>query len=232
MENVDKVALFEEKHIRKMWHNDEWYFSVVDVIEVLTDSPKPSNYWDTMKRRDPQISAICAEVAVGLVTSLLETFSERFEGHWLEAYRRKLGLTIAEDGDKALIDKLLNLMYKNAVDFTIGFRNLSESDAKAREMFIDHQAFDVWQDEWKARLALEPTSTGERAEIMRLANPVIIPRNHRIEEVIAAALLGNYEPFHRLSAALDRPFDDNAEFADYQIPPLENELVTQTFCGT
>ena len=173
-----------------------------------------------------------AEVAVGLVTSLLETFSERFEGHWLEAYRRKLGLTIAEDGDKALIDKLLNLMYKNAVDFPIGFRNLSESDAKVREMFIDHQAFDVWQDEWKARLALEPTSTGERAEIMRLANPVIIPRNHRIEEVIAAALLGNYEPFHRLSAALERPFDDLPEFADYQKPPLTSELVTQTFCGT
>ena len=62
MENVDKVALFEEKHIRKMWHNDEWYFSVVDVIEVLTDSPKPSNYWDTMKRRDPQISAICGKL--------------------------------------------------------------------------------------------------------------------------------------------------------------------------
>ena len=62
MENVDKVALFEEKHIRKMWHNDEWHFSVVDVIEVLTDSPKPSNYWDTMKRRDPQISAICGKL--------------------------------------------------------------------------------------------------------------------------------------------------------------------------
>ena len=62
MENVDKVALFEEKHIRKMWHNDEWHFSVVDVIEVLTDSPKPSNYWDTMKRRDLQISAICGKL--------------------------------------------------------------------------------------------------------------------------------------------------------------------------
>ena len=62
MENVDKIALFEEKHIRKMWHNGEWYFSVVDVIEVLTDSPKPSNYWDTMKRRDPQISAICGKL--------------------------------------------------------------------------------------------------------------------------------------------------------------------------
>ncbi len=172
------------------------------------------------------------QAAVEVVTAVLESFSSRFEGHWLGAYRRKLGLIIAEDGDKALIDKLLNLMHKNAVDFTIGFRNLSESDTKARELFIDHQAFDLWQDEWKARLALESTSMGERAEIMRLVNPIIIPRNHRIEEVITAALLENYEPFHRLNAALERPFDDIAEFADYQKPPLTSELVTQTFCGT
>lgn len=172
------------------------------------------------------------QVAVGLVTSVLESFNERFEAHRLTAFRAKIGLTIAQDADKALIDKLLNLMHKNSVDFTIGFRNLSESDTEARELFIDHQAFDVWQNEWKARLALEPTSTGERAEIMRLANPAIIPRNHRIEEVIVAAILGNYEPFHRLSAVLERPFDDLPEFADYQKPPLTSELVTKTFCGT
>lgn len=173
-----------------------------------------------------------AEVAVGLVTSALECFSERFEGHWLAAFRAKIGLSTARDGDKELIDKLLNLMHKNAVDLTIGFRNLSESDAKARELFIDHQAFDDWREEWETRLALEPTSIGERAEIMRLANPAIIPRNHRIEEVIAAALLGNYEPFHGLNVALERPFDDLPEFADFQKPPLTSELVTQTFCGT
>ncbi len=173
-----------------------------------------------------------AEVAVGLVTPLLESFSGRFETYWLQAFRAKIGLSSAKNGDKELIDKLLNLMHKNAVDFTIGFRALSEGGVEARALFIDHQAFDAWQEEWLARLALESNSVQERAEIMRLANPVLIPRNHRIEEAIAAAILGNYEPFHRLSAALERPFDDLAEFADYQKPPLTGELVTQTYCGT
>jgi DNA-damage-inducible protein D len=60
MEN--ELTAFEGKEIRKVWHNDEWFFSVIDVIRVLTDSPKPSNYWDTMKRRDPQVSALCGKL--------------------------------------------------------------------------------------------------------------------------------------------------------------------------
>jgi serine/tyrosine/threonine adenylyltransferase len=173
-----------------------------------------------------------AQVAVDLVTPIMETFSDRFQDYWLAAYRRKFGLITAQEGDKELVDNWLNLLHKNVVDFTIAFRSLSEGDTKARALFIDHTAFDDWYKQWQARLALEPNSALERAEIMRLANPAIIPRNHRIEEVIVAALLGNYEPFHRLGAALERPFDDVAEYLDYQKPPLTSELVTQTFCGT
>ena len=54
MEN-NKVILFETKPIRKIWHNEEWYFSVVDVIEVLTDSPHPSRYWTNMKSREKDL---------------------------------------------------------------------------------------------------------------------------------------------------------------------------------
>jgi serine/tyrosine/threonine adenylyltransferase len=173
-----------------------------------------------------------AQVAVDLVTPLLESFSGRFETYWLQAFRKKIGLSSAQEGDKLLIDNWLNLLHKNAIDFTVGFRALIGGGAEARALFIDHQAFDDWREEWLVRLALEPNSALERAEIMRLANPIIIPRNHRIEEAIVAALIGNYEPFHRLSAALERPFDELPEFADYQKPPLTSELVTQTFCGT
>jgi DNA-damage-inducible protein D len=55
---------FEGKEIRKVWHNDEWHFSIVDIIAVLTDSAKPSNYWHTIKRREPQVSAICGKLKV------------------------------------------------------------------------------------------------------------------------------------------------------------------------
>ncbi len=58
---MEKIILFQEKQVRRVWHDDQWYFSVVDVIEILTDSTKPSNYWDTMKRRENQLSTICGK---------------------------------------------------------------------------------------------------------------------------------------------------------------------------
>ena len=58
MEN-QKIILFQEKKVRREWHDEEWYFSVIDVIEVLTDSATPRKYWNTLKTREPQLSSIC-----------------------------------------------------------------------------------------------------------------------------------------------------------------------------
>ncbi len=61
MEN-QKIVLFQEKKVRREWHNDTWYFSVIDVIELLTDSPTPRKYWNTLKTREPQLSSICGQL--------------------------------------------------------------------------------------------------------------------------------------------------------------------------
>ena len=59
---MNKLILFQEKQIRRLWHNEQWYYSVVDVIEVLTESTAPSKYWDALKRREPQLSTICRKL--------------------------------------------------------------------------------------------------------------------------------------------------------------------------
>ena len=61
MENSNLMPL-EGVKIRKTWHNEEWYFSVVDVIEVLTDSPIPRNYWSILKKREPQLHTVCMQL--------------------------------------------------------------------------------------------------------------------------------------------------------------------------
>ena len=173
------------------------------------------------------------QVAVDLATPLLEAFPAAFEGYWLAEYRCKLGLGLALDGDKILIQDWLHLLHKNAVDFTMAFRSLSEANLEsARVLFIDHHAFDQWHQRWQARLAKEDTSATTHLEIMRLVNPAYVPRNHRVEEVIVAALAGDFAPFHKLVQVLEKPFEDQPEFAEYQTPPLDTELVSQTFCGT
>jgi uncharacterized protein YdiU (UPF0061 family) len=99
--------------------------------------------------------------------------------------------------------------------------------------FADAAAYGGWAQAWRARLAREPQPASERAAFMRLVNPAIIPRNHRIEQAIAAAVgREDFEPFEELGSALARPYEDVSSFAAYASPPSAEERVLQTFCGT
>src|SRR5260370_27095463 len=146
--------------------------------------------------------------------------------------RRKLGLFMEEDGDLALIRGLLDAMQRGAADFTLTFRRLCAAaegvagDAALDELFADPAGFRQWSQGWRARLAREPQPASEHAAFMRLVNPAIIPRNHRIEAAIVAAVeRGEYAPFDTLAAVLSRPFEDSEAGADLPVPPLPEERV-------
>ena len=134
---------------------------------------------------------------------------------------------------------LLDAMAQNQADFTLTFRRLAdaardpESDREVRQLFSEPAAFDEWAVRWRERLGSEPQSAGERSAAMRAVNPAFIPRNHRIEAIIDAAVNRNdYAPFEELLTVLARPFEDQPEFAGYAEPPKPEQRVLQTFCGT
>ncbi|MCA6102381.1 protein adenylyltransferase SelO [Bradyrhizobium australafricanum] len=177
------------------------------------------------------------EKAIEQAQVILGEFPEKFTAAYNAGLRAKVGLFTVRDGDEALIQDLLDAMAKNAADFTLTFRHLGEaaSDdaADARAQFTDPAAFDEWAARWRARLALEPQAPAERKAAMQAVNPAFIPRNHRIEAVIAAAVNSNdYAPFEELLTVLAKPFEDQPQFAAYADPPLPEQRVTQTFCGT
>jgi uncharacterized protein YdiU (UPF0061 family) len=178
------------------------------------------------------------DAAIAAATEVLEAFPARFERHWLDGMRGKIGLT-SEDGDDAeLVQGLLDVMHAGNADYTLTFRRLCEAaadppdDAGVRALFAEPAAFDAWTARWRLRLAREPGSPAERALAMRRVNPLFIPRNHRVEQAIAAALDDDFGLFASLSALLARPFDEQPEHADYALPPRDDERVRQTFCGT
>jgi len=150
---------------------------------------------------------------------------------------RKIGLFTARDGDEALVQDLLDAMAKNQADFTLTFRRLADAAADAdddsvRAQFTDPAAFDEWATRWRQRLADEPQSTAERQAAMRAVNPAFIPRNHRVEAVIAAAVNNDYTPFEEVLTVLSKPYEDQPAYAAYAEPPLPEQRVLQTFCGT
>lgn len=175
--------------------------------------------------------------AVDLANSVLADFAKAFPKRWLAGIRAKLGLASEAEGDEQLVQDLLALMQRSEVDYTLTFRSLcSAAQGKAeafRGMFIDIAAADEWLKRWQARSAQEGRSGDEQAKAMRAVNPAVIPRNHRIEEVIAAAVEDDdFEPFHEMVKAIARPFEERPDYAVYMQAPMNHERVFRTFCGT
>ncbi|MEY8843263.1 YdiU family protein [Cribrihabitans sp. XS_ASV171] len=166
------------------------------------------------------------EAAVEEATAIVHAMPAMLEAEWLARFRAKLGLTTAREGDGALIAGLLQRMAEGQADFTNTFRALGSSGA--RDHFLEAEAYDAWEAEWRDRVRDEP----DPMAVIAATNPGFIPRNHRVEQMIAAAVQGDYAPFHRLNEVLARPFDDQPGAEDLRRLPSENEMVRATFCGT
>jgi uncharacterized protein YdiU (UPF0061 family) len=166
--------------------------------------------------------------AVETAKAALSTFVPTFDAVFSPGMRTKCGLSDAGDGDDAVVGEFLKLLADNQVDYTLAFRRLCDAaDGEAaalRAMFADPAGFDSWLGGWRQRRPLDGTA-------MRRVNPAVIPRNHRVEAAIEAALGGDFAPFEELHAVLGRPYEEPA-LAGYAEPPRPEERVTQTFCGT
>jgi uncharacterized protein YdiU (UPF0061 family) len=178
------------------------------------------------------------KTAIEIAQAALGEFSDIFDTAYQAGLRRKLGLFTSQPDDAALAQDLLTAMTANQADFTLTFRRLgaaavdADSDEAVRGLFIDPTAFDAWAVNWRARLGRESQDAGTRHQAMQTINPAFIPRNHRVEAVIQAALADDYAPFEKLLAVLAKPYEDQPEMADYAEPPEPDQRVLKTFCGT
>jgi len=179
------------------------------------------------------------EAGLASAYEALAAFAPQYDAARESGLRRKLGLFTEREGDTVLVQDLLERMAMNRADFTLTFRRLceaaarSEADADVRALFTDGGSYDTWAERWRQRLALEDVSPHERAEAMRLANPMFIPRNHLVERALDAAMeREDFQPFDELLDVGSRPFDDRPEVERYATPARPEECVRATFCGT
>lgn len=181
--------------------------------------------------------------AVAQATRVIDDFVMRYEQHWLAGLRARLGLASETPGDRILGETWLDLLEAQRVDFTLAFRYLADaaegSEVRLRALFAGQPALDRWLERWRARCAAEDAgrdakqAAAERAARMRRVNPWIIPRNHRVEEALAAAEAGELAPFQRLLEAVRHPFDEDPARAPLAEPaPAEFMAGFRTFCGT
>lgn len=166
------------------------------------------------------------DAAVEQATAIVHAMPELIKVAWLGRFRAKLGLRGAQKDDGKLIGELLARMVDGRADFTNTFRALGTN--RARDQFFDPVTYDSWAEMWAARLGAKP----DVQAMLGAANPAFIPRNHRVEQMIEAAVAGDYAPFHRLNRVLASPYVDQPGNDDLKRPPNKDEVVHATFCGT
>ncbi len=177
--------------------------------------------------------------ALDSANEALAAFAAAYETARLSRFRRKLGLLTEHEEDTALIEDLLRLMFAHRADFTLTFRRLCdaargpEGDEGVSALIDDAGAYGSWAARWRGRMEQDAASEEERLIAMRNANPSFIPRNHRVEAALNAAIdQQDYKPFEELLDVVSRPFEDRPELQRYTTPARPEEAVAQTFCGT
>ncbi|MBT2756907.1 YdiU family protein [Mesobacillus foraminis] len=169
--------------------------------------------------------------AVKMAQDAISEYPEIYRSHWLAGMRSKLGLFNEEEQDEALIQDLLEMMEKHRADFTNTFRSLTMGKPEGTALFGTEE-FTKWNERWEERRSRQQQSKEDSSELMRRSNPVVIPRNHRVEQALEAAVKnGDYSVMERLLKVLSKPYDYEIENEEY-CRPAPTGLPYRTYCGT
>ena len=170
--------------------------------------------------------------AILKANEVVNNFSTIYKKYWIEMMRKKIGLFGEDIQDENLINDLLDWMYEKKADYTNTFCSLTKKNIKEEKLFQDSKFID-WYKRWKIRLAQNNKPYELSLNLMNLNNPLVIPRNHKVEESLEeASNNNNLKPIHKLLKILKKPYDFNTENDDYKSPPTPNMRKYKTFCGT
>lgn len=170
--------------------------------------------------------------AVKLARDAISGFTEAYQRYWLAGMRAKLGIFNEEPEDESLIESLLSMMQKYHADYTNTFLALTFDTRSETELF-NVPEFTQWHEIWQARLGRQPEPKGTSKELMRNSNPALIPRNHRVEEALEAAVkYEDYRVMEQFLNVLASPYAHSPEQADYSKLPEASTCPYKTFCGT
>jgi len=170
------------------------------------------------------------EKAIELATKIINSFEKKYEEKWLNMMRDKLGLFGVDEKDKFLILDLLTWMHQKKVDYTNTFCHLMNEDINEDKNYEDKD-FQNWKIRWDERLKTNNNTPEKYLKLMKTVNPLIIPRNHKVEEALEEAEKNNLKPINQLIEILKDPYSHQKDILDYQIGSNSDEKY-QTFCGT
>ncbi len=171
------------------------------------------------------------EKAISLAEEAIAGFEPLFHSYWLEGMKAKLGIFNSDTQDEALIEELLRLMQENRADYTNTFRALTLGVYENMEVFKSTD-FVKWREKWQNRLEGQGKSKDAIRILMMKSNPAVIPRNHRVEAALEAAVRQDYSAMEELVSILRSPYEYSPVQEAYASLPPAGSCRYQTYCGT
>jgi len=168
--------------------------------------------------------------AIKTATEIINSFGNKYEEKWMNMMRNKLGLLGKGENDKSLILDLLTWMHEKKADYTNTFCHLMGIEPEKNRIYEDKE-FLNWKNRWKERLKINNNAPNKYEKLMSSFNPLVIPRNHKVEEVLSEADKNNLKPLHAFLEVLSKPYNNKKDISEYQIGSGINKEY-QTFCGT
>ena len=214
------------------FYNPKTVFSSIDKNGRYSFANQPpTTKWNLARFAESLIPLIDKNeyVAIKIATETIDNFQNIYQNKWLNMMRDKLGLFGRDKDDLKLINDLLSWMELNQADFTNTFCHLMKIKVNNNEIY-QNQNFIIWLNKWQHRQSTNGNTMKRSLELMKLTNPTIIPRNHKVEEALSAASGDNYNILNELLSILKKPYNSQEIFGDYHIPSDDKNY--QTFCGT
>ena len=214
------------------YYNPKTVFSSIDKLGRYSFSNQPPiTKWNLARFAECLIPLIDKneDKAIKIAIKTIDNFQNIYEEKWLNMMRDKLGLFGEDKNDLELINNLLNWMESNQADYTNTFCYLMKVDTNNNEIY-NEKNFINWLTNWKKRILINNGSKENSINLMKKNNPIIIPRNHKVEEALEAANNNDLKKINKLLHILKKPYDDQDKIRDYQSPSKNKSY--QTFCGT
>lgn len=195
--------------------------------------------WNLMRLADTLLPLIDDDLERAKIAAedAIKHFNELFQISIFKKFSRKLGMLSDDENQNDLISHTFEVMTENEVDFTLFFRHLTKVYDGGKmgslcRLFKNPVACEDWLKKWREFITLDGGNEQDRLKTMQSYNPILIPRNHRIAEAIAAGEQGDFKTFNRLVDAFRNPYAEQTEYSDLEQAPMANEIVHETFCGT
>ena len=215
-------------------YDPQTVFSSIDELGRYAYFNQPSiTKWNLARFAECLIPLIDTnkEKAIEVATEVINSFDKSYETKWINMMRDKLGLFGQDPKDQVLILDLLTWMHKNKADYTNTFCFLMDENFQHSKIYNDEN-FLTWKERWKERLKLNNNTPEKYLSLMKSVNPLVIPRNHKVEEVLESANNNDLSPLKKLINVLEKPYEKTKENIDYQSPAPVSDKKYKTFCGT